>query len=136
MHETASGAGARPAIVDRLARISTRSTCRLTHYGRKTGKPYHVILWFTVEGDAIWLSTARASRQWVRNVRHDPRVEIAVGDQTIAGRVEQVHDRETGRRVMDRVVAKYWYLRPFIGAARLLGYDPVPDASFRVHVDA
>jgi deazaflavin-dependent oxidoreductase (nitroreductase family) len=125
---------AEPALAARLARLGAHSTCRLTHYGRKSGKPYQVTLWFTVDGDTIWLSTAKSSRQWVRNVQRTPRVEITAGGDTIAGRVEQVHDRALERRVMDLTIAKYWYLRPFIGAARLFGWDPVPDASFRVQL--
>jgi deazaflavin-dependent oxidoreductase (nitroreductase family) len=126
---------AEPALAARLARLGAHSTCRLTHYGRKSGKPYQVTLWFTVDGDTIWLSTARSSRQWVRNVQKNPRVELAIGGDTISGRVEQVHERDLGRRVMELVTTKYWYLRPFVGAIRLFGRDPIPDASFRVRIE-
>jgi hypothetical protein len=36
--------------------------------------------------------------------------------------------------VRDLVVAKCWYLRPFVVLARVLGYDPKPDTSFRVRL--
>lgn len=38
--------------------------------------------------------------------------------------------------MMDLVVAKYWYLWPAVALARLVGYDPKPDASFRVRLAA
>ena len=64
----------RPPLVDRLAAIASRSTCRLTHRGRKTGRPYQVTIWFVVDGDTVYLATANATRQWVRNVRATPAV--------------------------------------------------------------
>jgi hypothetical protein len=34
-----------------VAGRQSRQTVRLTHYGRKTGKPYKVTMWFVVDGD-------------------------------------------------------------------------------------
>ena len=122
------------ALADRLAAVSGHSTCRLTHLGRKSGKRYEVTIWFMVEGETIYLATAKATRQWVRNVRRQPSVSLAVGGQTFSGTAERVRDAAGERHVMDLVVAKYWYLRPFVALAGLVGYDPKPDASFRVRL--
>lgn len=119
---------------DRLAAVSNQSTCRLTHRGRKSGKPYQVTIWFVVDGETVYLETANAKRQWVRNLRATPQLSLEVGGQTFTGTSEPVHDPAEARRVMDLVVAKYWYLRPFVAIARLLGYDPKPDATFRVRL--
>ena len=123
-----------PALADRLATISSRSTCRLTHRGRKSGKPYQVTVWFMVDGDTVYLATANASRQWVRNVKANPDVSFDVGGQTFSGTAEPVHDAAEERHVMELVAAKYWYLAPIVGLAHLFGYDPKPDASFRVRL--
>jgi deazaflavin-dependent oxidoreductase (nitroreductase family) len=122
-------------LASRLASIDGRSTCRLTHYGRKSGKPYEVTIWFMVEGDIIYLATAKASRQWVRNVQANPRVIVRAGGEALAGVVEHLRDRADERHVMDLVVAKYWYVRPVIALARLAGFDPTADASFRVRLE-
>ena len=121
-----------PAPADRLATISSRSTCRLTHRGRKSGKSYQVTIWFMVDGDTVYLASANASRQWVRNVKANPEVAFDVGGQTFSGTAEPVHDAAEEHHVMDLVGAKYWYLTPLVALARLFGYDPKPDASFRV----
>jgi deazaflavin-dependent oxidoreductase (nitroreductase family) len=123
-----------PALADRLATISSRSTCRLTHRGRRSGKPYQVTIWFTVDGDTVYLATANASRQWVRNVKANPAVSFDVGGQTFSGAAEPVHDAAEERHVMDLVGAKYWYVAPIVALARFFGYDPMPDASFRVRL--
>lgn len=117
-----------------LTRIADQSTCRLTHHGRKTGRPYQVTIWFVVDGDDVLLATARATRQWVRNVQARPDVVLDFGGERLAGRVERLRDAADERRAMDLVAAKYWYLRPFVALARLLGFDPKPDASFRVRL--
>ena len=122
------------ALADRLATISSRSTCRLTHRGRKSGKPYQVTIWFMVDGDTVYLATANASRQWVRNVKANPEVVFDVGGQTFSGTAEPVYDVAEEYHVMELVGAKYWYVAPIVALARLFGYDPKPDASFRVRL--
>lgn len=121
-------------LSQRLARVAARQTCRLTHHGRKTGKAYQVTIWFMVEGERVYLATANAARQWVRNVRHDARVMLEMGGERFTGRVEALDEPEAIRHVMRLVAEKYWYLRPFLGIAQLLGLDPTPDASFVVRL--
>jgi deazaflavin-dependent oxidoreductase (nitroreductase family) len=122
------------ALADRLAAVSSYSTCRLTHRGRRSGRPYQVVIWFMVDGDIVYLATANASRQWVRNLQANPSLSFEVGGGTFAGTSERVNDAGEERHVMDLVVAKYWYLWPAVALARILGYDPKPHASFRVRV--
>jgi hypothetical protein len=42
----------------RLKRLAGKSTLILTHYGRKSGKPYEVKIWFVVDGDTVFIGTA------------------------------------------------------------------------------
>lgn len=124
------------ALADRLAAISGRSTCRLTHRGRKTGRPYQVVVWFMVDGETVYLATANASRQWVRNVQANPSVGFDVDGETFTGTSERVREPAEERHVMDLVMAKYWYVWPLVTLARLVGFDPKPAASFRVRLAA
>jgi deazaflavin-dependent oxidoreductase (nitroreductase family) len=59
---------------EQLAQVAGRSTLRLTHCGRKTGKAYEVTIWFVVEDEGLYLATMNARRQWVRNIAKTPRV--------------------------------------------------------------
>jgi deazaflavin-dependent oxidoreductase (nitroreductase family) len=62
----------------RLKAAGRRQTLTLTHYGRKSGKPYDVTIWFALEGDKVYIGTANVNRQWVRNVQKTPRIRLAV----------------------------------------------------------
>jgi len=39
----------------------------VTHYGRKTGKPHEVTIWFVLDRDKLFIGTANVNRQWVRD---------------------------------------------------------------------
>ncbi len=118
-------------LADRLAHVASTSTLRLTHYGRRSGKPYEVTIWFMVEGDVVYLATANRNRQWPRNVAARPEVRLRVGTEAFTGRVDVITDRATIEHVTDLVAAKYWYTWPYVALARLLGWQ-VPSAVFRV----
>jgi deazaflavin-dependent oxidoreductase (nitroreductase family) len=122
------------SLRDRLARLAHHSTLRLTHHGRRSGKPYEVTIWFMVEGEAVYLVTANRERQWVRNVAANPSVVLRLAGETFTGRAEPI----TAPAVIDHVVglmaAKYWYTRPFVWITRLLGRH-ASSATFRVRVD-
>jgi deazaflavin-dependent oxidoreductase (nitroreductase family) len=115
----------------RLARVADRSTLLLTHHGRRSGTPYEVTIWFSVEGATVYLVTANRERQWVRNITANPVVTLRIGDDTFAGRAEPVTAPAVIDHVTDLIAAKYWYTRPFIWLARLLGRQ-VSSATFRV----
>jgi deazaflavin-dependent oxidoreductase (nitroreductase family) len=96
-------------LADRLVQVANTSTLRLTHYGRRSGTPYGVTIWFLVEGEAVCLATANRKRQWPRNVAVRPEVKLQVGNERFTGRVEVIADRATIEHVTDLLAAKYWY---------------------------
>jgi deazaflavin-dependent oxidoreductase (nitroreductase family) len=58
---------------------ANRSTAKLTHYGRKTGKPYSVTIWFVVIDGKVWIGSLKRERSWVKNVRAVERAELDFG---------------------------------------------------------
>jgi len=124
-----------PTLLDRLARVANRSTLRLTHYGRRSAKPYEVTIWFMVEGDTVYLVTANRERQWPRNVSVRPQVGLRIATEVFTGRVESITETAAIEHVTDLMAAKYWYTSPYVWLARLFGWQ-VPSAAFRVRVDA
>jgi deazaflavin-dependent oxidoreductase (nitroreductase family) len=93
---------------------------RLTHYGRKTGKPYQVTIWFMVDGERVWLATANKNRQWVRNVQKTPRVILTVGTERFEGEARFLTDPAERDRVLAMVRRKYWMFMPFMALGALL----------------
>lgn len=123
-------------IAERLARVADRSTGTLVHYGRKSGKPYEVTIWFMVDGEIMYLGTANQTRQWVRNLRARPDLRFRVGDETFTGQATEVHDATQLDRASALIEDKYWYIRPLFWIARLVGRHTHPDATFRVQLSS
>ena len=113
---------------ERLARVGRKSTCRLTHYGRKSRRPYEVTIWFLVDGDTVYLTTMNMQRQWTRNVQANPKVLLRMGWDTFNGDIEVVSDEAEMAHVVELLKEKYWLSRPYLWLKRK------PDGAFRVRV--
>jgi deazaflavin-dependent oxidoreductase (nitroreductase family) len=106
--------------MERLDRVAKKQTVRLTHYGRKSGKPYEVTIWFVVDGERVYLGTANVNRQWVRNVQTTPQVRLLIGAETFEGNARFLSDRSEHERAQARIRRKYWMFWPVLVVARIL----------------
>jgi deazaflavin-dependent oxidoreductase (nitroreductase family) len=104
---------------ERLRRVADRQTLRLTHHGRKSGRPYEVTIWYMVDGDRLYLVSANADRNWVRNVKVRPGVSLRVGNEVFNGDVREITDKRERDKVSGLVERKYWYVIPML---RLVGF--------------
>ena len=105
---------------ERLRRAGDRQTLRLTHYGRKTGRPYEVTIWYLVDADKLYLVTFNRNRNWVRNVKSRPAISLRIGEEVFNGDVREITDlqeREKVRALMDR---KYWFTIPILRLGQFL----------------
>jgi deazaflavin-dependent oxidoreductase (nitroreductase family) len=107
-------------VLTRLKRVAARRTTTLTHYGRKTGKPHEVTIWFVVDGDKVYLGSANVNRQWVRNVQKTPQIRLSIGGETFEGTARFLTDRAEHERAMAAIRRKYWMYRPLIALGRVL----------------
>jgi deazaflavin-dependent oxidoreductase (nitroreductase family) len=73
-----------PTELARLRRVAGKQTTLLSHYGRKTGKPHEVTIWFVLDDDKLFIGTANVKRQWVRNVQKTPKIKLSIGGETRA----------------------------------------------------
>ncbi|MGA7872068.1 MAG: nitroreductase family deazaflavin-dependent oxidoreductase [Candidatus Binatus sp.] len=105
---------------ERLRKAGDRQTLRLTHYGRKSGRPYEVTIWYLVDGDRLYLVSANADRNWVRNVKVRPAVSLRVGNEAFNGDVREITDAQEREKVSGLVERKYWYVIPMLRLARFL----------------
>ena len=51
-----------PNALSRLKKVAGKQTTKLTHFGRKTGNPHEVTIWFVLDGDRLYIATANANR--------------------------------------------------------------------------
>jgi deazaflavin-dependent oxidoreductase (nitroreductase family) len=115
-----------PSPAERLAALKRARTTLLTHYGRKTGKPYQVTIWFLVDGDHIYLVTMDMGRQWIRNVLATPKVSLQIRDEAFEGDATQVTDPVEMKRVVELLKRKYPISLPYLWVKKQ------PDGAFRV----
>lgn len=104
----------------RLRRAGDRQTLKLTHYGRKTGNPYEVVIWYLVDADQLYLVSANANRNWVRNVKSRPAISLRIGDEVFNGEVRVITNPEEREKVSALVERKYWYVIPMLRLAQFL----------------
>jgi deazaflavin-dependent oxidoreductase (nitroreductase family) len=107
-------------VLRRLNSAAARRTVTLTHYGRKSGKPYDVTIWFVVDGDKVYIGTANVNRQWVRNVQKTPQVKLSIGGETFGGTARFLTDRAEHEHAMAAIRRKYWMYRPIIALGQVL----------------
>jgi deazaflavin-dependent oxidoreductase (nitroreductase family) len=114
----------------RLKRVDDFQTVTLTHYGRKSGNPYQVKIWFVVNNDKVFIGTANVSRQWVRNVQKNPRIKLAVGGETFDAEARFLEDSAERKRALNVLGKKYWMYSPiFIVGKILMGIGLLRDSS-------
>jgi PPOX class probable F420-dependent enzyme len=119
-------------LATRLSRVANKGTLILTHYGRKSGKPYNVKIWFAVEGDKVYIGTADASHQWIRNVQKTPRIRLSAGGENFEGEARFLVDRTEHEHVMTLLRRKYWLFRPIFALERILNGMRDRTGSFEV----
>ena len=105
---------------ERLVRVGDRQTLRLTHYGRKSGRPYEVTIWYLVDDGRLYLVSANAARNWVRNVKARPAISLRVGDEVFNGNVRGITDTSERDKVNGLVMRKYWYVAPMLRLGQFL----------------
>ena len=105
---------------ERLKKAGDRQTLRLTHYGRKSGRPYEVTIWYLVDDDRLYLISANANRSWVRNVKVRPAVSLRVAEEIFNGDVRTITDKQERDKVNRLTERKYWYVAPMLRLGQFL----------------
>ncbi len=104
----------------RIKRVASTQTVILTHYGRKSGKPYEVKIWFVVDGDRVFIGTANVGRQWVRNVQKTPRIKLTVGGEGFDAEARFLADASERHHALAAIGRKYWMFSPFFVLGKIL----------------
>lgn len=84
-----------------------KSEVKLTHYGRKSGKPFDVTIWYVVIDGALWVGSQSDQRSWVRNLQATPRCAVDFGAGPVEHTAEWTSDPAAVERFTDAVRAKH-----------------------------
>jgi deazaflavin-dependent oxidoreductase (nitroreductase family) len=93
---------------DLVQRLSTTRTIDLTTYGRRSGLPRRIeIWWFHVDGRFIVTGTP-GRRDWLANVRANPSVIVHASGHDLPGVAAEIVDEGFRRRVFGEPHTR-WY---------------------------
>lgn len=94
---------------------AAQSTLKLTHFGRKSGKPFQVTIWFAVIDGGLWIGSLDVNRNWVRNLRASRKGRVDFGQGPVDVVTEFVEDATDKERYREAVAAKYPILSRLVG---------------------
>ena len=104
----------------RLKRLAGKPTLILTHYGRKSGKPYEVKIWFVVDGDKVFIGTADVRHQWVKNVQKTPQIKLSVGGEKFEAEARFLDEPAERIHALAAAGRKYWMYSPVFSLGKML----------------
>jgi deazaflavin-dependent oxidoreductase (nitroreductase family) len=84
------------------ARLAALRTVEITTTGRRTGRPVRIEIWWFHFEDRFVITGTPGRRDWLANLRADPRLVVHALGQDIPARVRFVEDREYRRRFFDQ----------------------------------
>jgi deazaflavin-dependent oxidoreductase (nitroreductase family) len=99
-----------------LQTLNRESLVHLTVFGRKTGKPHTVKIWFATDPNKgkVYVTSARGSdAQWVKNLRKNPQVEVRIGNTSFKGTAVWREDAQVATEVIPLFLRKYFLARVF-----------------------
>src|ERR1700687_4560356 len=89
---------------------------KLTTYGRKSGKPYDVIIWITTDGTHLYIRSGQGlGRQWPQNLIARGEGLLHLGKATVRVKPRLVTDPAEPRAVSGLYRRKYG---PFVRASK------------------
>ena len=111
-----------------LGAVAADKEVRLTARGRKSGQPRGVTIWFVADGDSIGIGTLGADRNWVKNARANPEVELSFqSGLRLAGTFREVTSQpEDHARIRRQMAKKYLPFRIAGWFGQLPGVEPKP----------
>ena len=79
----------------------------LTHFGRRSGKPYRVPIWWVELDGLVWIGSLDTTRGWVRNVSATGRALLDRGSGPQAVRCDPVESASEVARFARAIKDKY-----------------------------
>jgi deazaflavin-dependent oxidoreductase (nitroreductase family) len=98
----------RMAQTDFRTALQRANEIEITVTGRTSGRSLSYTVWFTLEGDTLYLIPVRGSdTEWYKNLRKTPTLRLAVHGKTLTASVRFLTDQEQLDQVLEQFRAKY-----------------------------
>lgn len=100
-----------------LTEHTDEENCYFTTFGRRSGNPHEIEIWFGVIDDTLYLISGHGpTADWYRNALVTPQVTVRIEESIQRGTARDVTDLAERRRVGELMGAKYpWDGDPSIG---------------------
>jgi deazaflavin-dependent oxidoreductase (nitroreductase family) len=72
-----------------------------------TGRPHEIEIWFSIEGDTLYMLSDNHGSDWVKNLRRTPEVTVRIAGENFDGRARVVEDGEEDELARRLLVEKY-----------------------------
>jgi len=88
--------------------LAAEEYCYLTTTGRASGKPRQIEVWFALAGRTVYLLAGGGDRaNWVRNLRHEPRAVVQIGNHPFGARAREPPPGHEADQARSALFAKY-----------------------------
>lgn len=107
-------------------------TIDITTIGRRSGEPRRIEIWFVAVDDAIYITGTPGPRDWLANLRADPRLTFHLKESVEAdlpARAVEVTNPDERRRVLTAATTA-WYRNQGDDIDRLVAEAPMVRISF------
>jgi len=101
--------------------VKDKYTLKLTTMGRRTGLRRVTTIWFGILDGKLYVSSGRGERSdWVRNIKSNARVDVAIGEVRGQGIATIVRDPDIKKRLRKLYWKKYHVLMVFAEVGKIL----------------
>ncbi len=91
-----------------LSSLTDEDFCYLTTTGRVTGRPHEIEIWFSIDGQTLYmLSDGRDRSDWVRNLQRTSEVTVRIASERFEGHARVVEDTGEDELARRLLVEKY-----------------------------
>jgi deazaflavin-dependent oxidoreductase (nitroreductase family) len=91
-----------------LAEVAAQKIILLTTWGRKTGKPHTVELWFALNRNKIYLSHEGEETDWMKNIRKNEQVSFEIEGRKFKGRAYSLKESAEAWTAKVALYEKYY----------------------------
>ncbi len=91
-----------------LQEFSNDDFCYLTTTGRITGHPHTIEIWFALHNTTLYLlSGGRDTSDWVKNIMHNPQVQVRLRETTLQRQARVISDQHEDMLARRLLFEKY-----------------------------